>query len=170
MKKLLVLAVLMSGSLMAGERTILKDSKEFTVEVSEKTVLCSALGYGSEELKINIAALDGWTLLDHTNSRFGDNKGLPCMTAGLCKNRHGGWPENGFDLDEVLQNTPRKEKILVKREVIETRQKSVTGEGDQSFESCIRSLTEKLNTTVGGIKFAHQRTIQAETLPVESCK
>jgi len=158
MKILLVLAVLVSGSLMAGERVILKDSKEVDVEVSDKTVLCSALGYGNAELKINIAALDGWTIFDHSNVRFGDKRALPCMTAGECKEP---WKEDGFEINDVLQNNPRSEKIVIQRELTESR---------TLFDNaCVRSLRERLSTVVGGIPFHHERYGAESTLPAIAC-
>ncbi|MBY0416242.1 MAG: hypothetical protein K2Q18_18860, partial [Bdellovibrionales bacterium] len=102
MKKLIILAVLMTANAWAGSgsRVLLKDSKEMEAEVNNETVICSAKGYGLEELKINIKALDGWTILDHSNIRFGSLSKLPCMTAGACKPR---WNQNagGFSIDDV---------------------------------------------------------------------
>lgn len=164
MKKFLILAVLMTGNVWAGSRVILKDSKEFEVEVNNKTVLCSAKGYGLAELKINIKALDGWTILDHSNLRFGDRSGLPCMTAGACK---APWDESGFEIEDVIQANPRVEKIIVNRELTETR----TLETDDQGSRCIRFLTESLDTVVGGISFKHVRdTSTTEPLPAKACK
>lgn len=157
-----MLAVLMSSSVMAGERVILKDQKTFEVEVNQTTVRCSARGYGLEELKINIKDLDGWTLFDHSNILFGDFIGLPCMTAGLCSFSGG---EDGLNVDDVVQNNPRTETIVVSREVIESRH--VKNDGNDKI--CSRSLMEKLHTTVGGVKFDHQRGSTLEKLPLAAC-
>lgn len=168
MKKLLILALLATTNVWAdGSRTILKDSKALDAEISSETVLCSAKGYGLEELKINIRALDGWTILDHSNSRFGDLTGLPCMTAGACS-----FPgrKGGFKVEDVLQNNPRVEKIIVNRELIETRQMVTAEAGSENKLVCQKSLTEKLNTVVAGIKFAHSRTTTtSEPLSDEAC-
>lgn len=166
MKKFMMLAVLMSGNLMAGERTLLEDSKAMSAEVSNKTVICSALGYGMAELKINIKALDGWTILDHSNSRYGDRDGIPCMTAGACKPS---WdPEGqGFKIEDIIQNNPRIEKIVVKRKIIEVRN---LFDNEQGEKSCFRNLREELETVVGGIPFFHARVSPSEELPAKSCK
>lgn len=164
MKKFLVLAVvMMSANVMAGERLILDDQKEMNAEVNATTVLCSAKGYGLEELKINIKGLDGWTILDHSNIRFGDRSGLPCMTAGMCK--PWGTSGKGFEVEDVVQNNPRVEKVVVKRKLFEIRE--VFGEGDE--QGCFRNLREELETTVGGIPFHHKRFSTQEKLPTKAC-
>lgn len=160
----MMLAVLMSGNLMAGERVLLSDSKAIEAEVNKTTVLCSHLGYGMSELKINIKDLDGWTILDHSNFRFGDRSGLPCMTAGACKPS---WdPEGeGFEINDVLQNNPRVEKIVVSRKVIEVKELGET----EGRSQCFRSIREELETAVAGIPFHHRRVGLSETLPAKAC-
>jgi hypothetical protein len=152
MKKSLFLLLSISCNVWAEHRILLKDEKWMNADINTSTVICSPKGYASDELKINIKALDGWTLLDHSNLRFGSRSSLPCMTAGSCK---GVSSETGFSIDDVLKNNPRTEKILVKREVIESRYLEVRN----SVKYCSRSLTEKLDTLVAGIPFHHQRTI-----------
>ncbi|MBC7427437.1 MAG: hypothetical protein H7336_02425 [Bacteriovorax sp.] len=49
----------------------------------------------------DIKALNGWTILDHSNSRFGDLTGLPCMTAGACS--FGDRPGR-FKIEDILKN------------------------------------------------------------------
>jgi hypothetical protein len=164
MKMLLMLAaVIMSGNVLAGERVILKDSKAMEVSVNYETVKCSQLGYGSSELKINIAALDGWTIFDHSNSTFGDLAGLPCMTAGACKRTP---LTRGFVIEDVVQSNPRVETVVVNRVLTESRSETTDNEG---VKICERQLVEKLDTIVGGITFRHQRSGAHQTLPIESC-
>lgn len=159
MKNLLVLAVLMSSSVMAGERVVIQDQKTLDAEVSNKTVRCSAKGYGLEELKINIKGLSGWTMLDHSNRKFGDG-GEPCMTAGMCAGDLGA----GLSIDDVLQNNPRTEKITVFRKLTESRNIS-----NESSADCLRTFTENLKTTVGGVAFNHTRMSGQDVLPAEAC-
>ncbi len=163
MKKLLILAVMMSANVFAGERVILNDSKKMDAVVNEETVLCSALGYGLEELKINIAGLDGWTILDHSNIKFGDTRALPCMTAGHCKRRANG---PGLSVDSVLQSNPRVEGIVVNRVLVEVR-----NEGTNEFDEkvCYRTLREELKTIVGGVPFFHVRMSPSEEFPLNAC-
>ena len=148
---------------MGGERIILSDSKEMDAKISSVTVRCSALGYGTADLKINIKGLDGWTILDHSNVSFGDDSDLPCMTAGKCK-RFENSP--GFEINDVLQNNPRTERIIVNRILTESRE---PGLGSNDLRVCFRSLTEKLNTVVGGIAFYHKRVGALEELPLKAC-
>ncbi|MBC7712772.1 MAG: hypothetical protein H7177_05510 [Rhizobacter sp.] len=168
MKKLLLLTLLVTTNVWAdGSRTILKDSKAMDAEINNETVLCSAKGYGLAELKINIKGLDGWTILDHSNSRFGDERGLPCMTAGACSF---GGRNDGFSIGDIIKNNPRTEKIVVNRELIETRTMVTAEAGNETDLVCQRSLTEKLNTVVAGVKFNHSRTTATlEPLPSTAC-
>lgn len=167
MKKVLILTALLTITAAAhaknSEREILKDSKTFPAEVSNSTVRCSAVGYGNEELKINLSALDGWTLFDHTNANFGDIDGEPCMTAGLCK-RHG--LSHGFSVEDVIQNNPAIVTITVLRTVKEVKMETV----DQHNQRvCQRSLREELETTIRGIKFHHVRSGFDQNFPIEVC-
>ena len=165
MKKMLFLTLIINFNSWAQDRVLLNDQKWMNAEVNGSTVLCSAKGYGLEELKINIKSLDGWTLLDHTNLRFGSESRLPCMTAGACKSPVFG-NNTGFSIDDVIRNNPRIEKILVKRQVIESR--SLNNRDNVAF--CSRSLTEKLETVIAGIPFHHQRSIETgEELPASEC-
>lgn len=151
-----------SFNLFAGERIILQDQKIIDTEINRETVRCSAKGYGMAELKINIAALDGWTIFDHSNVSFGDRSNLPCMTAGLCKFQDEG---EGFDIDDVIQGKERIEKIVVERIVTESRNVTVI----DGFKVCERSLMEKLKTTVGGVEFHHARGGAEQNLPEKAC-
>lgn len=163
MKKLLVLAVLVSGNLFAGERVILKDSKIIEQEVSTETVRCSAIGYGLfSELKINMQELDGWTLFDHTNISFGD-KNIACMTAGKCQ---GIAVKNGLEIDDVIQSNPRIERVVVHREVLEVR---TLIDSSATLKVCQRRLVENLKTVIGGIDFKHSRGGAVEELPEDAC-
>ncbi len=163
MKNLLVLLALgMTTNLMASERLLLEDSKNIETEVSQKTVFCSRVGYGFEELKINIEALNGWTILDHSNTRFGDREGLPCMTAGPCATSQ----INGLGIDDIVQDNPRLEKIQINRKIFENKEITET----EGRKHCERSIREELKTVIGGVEFTHSRSSIPETLPVKACR
>ncbi len=157
--------ILFSISTYAGERVILQDSKKMEAEVSSKSVRCSSLGYGMQELKINLPALDGWTILDHSNVQFGDRSDLPCMTAGMCSGQWEG-QEDGFSINDVIQNNPRQETIVVHRTVTEIRQLS---EAQAGVKRCVRLLREDLKTEVGGIPFTHSRVSPEQTMREKAC-
>ena len=146
-----------------SDRVILKDSKTFETEVSTATVRCTQIGYSMPELKINLAALDGWTLFDHTNSQVGEF-GEPCMTAGMCSENP---TDGGFTIGDLIQNRPGKEVITVQREVIESKYESKDG---QNQDVCERWLSENLQTKVRGIEFRHSRTGPAQIFPIEACR
>ncbi len=162
---LLVITVLGSLNTWAkdSQRVILSDSKTFENIVSEETVRCSEVGYGVKELKINLAALDGWTLFDHSNAQVGEF-GEPCMTAGRCQ---GPGAPSGLKLEDLIKGNPGKEIVKVDREVIEWKTEAQHFNGT---ESCNRSLTENLTTTIRGIKFRHSRSSQTESFPIEACR
>ena len=166
MKKIIACLILVSAvNVMASEqktRLLLKDSKVLSVELNDETVRCSAFGYGQSELKVNIKGLDGWTLLDHSNIRFGDANPLPCMTAGVC-----GQEDNDLSVEKILHGNPRTEKVTVNREVSEV--KFVTTGTAAGPKACQRQLVETLETVVGGVPFKHSRSIMAELLPLASC-
>lgn len=159
----LFLSLAFSLNTIAGERIILEDSKAMIAKVDRKHVRCSARGYGLAELKINLEGLDGWTLFDHTNDNFGDRTGLPCMTAGACKN--GSW-DDGISIDDIIQGNERSENIVVNRKVTEIRELSK----ENGEDVCIRLLRENIDTQVGGIPFTHVRVGAQETFPARACR
>ena len=165
--KTLIMTIALLGTFNAwakdSQRVILADSKTFLTEVSNTTVRCSEIGYGSKELKINLSGLDGWTLFDHTNSLAGEF-GEPCMTAGLCKRVPNG---PGFNIGDLVQDNPGSELITVSRNVIESKNE---GKDTENNDVCVRSLTENLTTSVRGIKFKHTRYGESQNFPVEVCR
>lgn len=165
--KTIIMTIALLGTLNAWakdtQRVILSDSKTFSTMVSTGTVRCSEIGYGTKELKINLAALDGWTLFDHTNAQAGEF-GEPCMTAGICKRTP---TSQGFSVNDLVQNNPGNELITVSRTVTENRTESKDQDGN---DICSRSLTEYLTTSVRGIKFEHTRWGAQENFPIEVCR
>ena len=166
--KTLIMTITLLGTINAwakdSQRVILADSKTFLTEVSTNTVRCSQLGYGAKELKINLAALDGWTLFDHTNSHVGEF-GEPCMTAGQCK--RGPNDQTGFTIDDLVQSNPGNEVITVFRNVIESKTETKDSEGN---DVCSRALTENITATIRGIKFQHTRWGAEQNFPIEVCR
>jgi hypothetical protein len=166
MKVLFSLSLICSLNLFASERVILSDSIAIKAEVNDQTVRCSSRGYGLEELKINLKELDGKTVLNHSNVLFGDLKPEPCLTAGVCKYVFPELPDlPGFEVSDVVQNNPRVESIIVKREIIEKRE-LITVDDEQK---CQRSISEKLHTIVGNIAFDHIRFGLLEKFPASFC-
>ena len=151
----------------AGSRVILKDNKTVATQVANETVRCSETGYGAKLLKINIAALDGWTLFDHSNNQFGEF-GEPCMSAGQCK---APWNPDGLTVESLVQNNPGLETITIDREVIETKHIGQIHDGNGGEkEACVRQLIENLKTTVRGVQFTHSRSGAREEFDVQVCR
>lgn len=134
---------------------------KINAEVSEKTVRCSAVGYGAIQLKINLHELKGRTIFDHSNSRFGEFS-EPCMTAGFCV---GFGHDRVFTIEDIIQSNPRVEQIEV-IQTVSSSQRLVDSEGPQR---CVKTLFEDLKTVIGDIEFHHQRQGQIESLPEKAC-
>lgn len=164
MKRFISIVIIISSqAVWAVERVIQSDEKTFSTEISAATVRCSELGYGLKELKINLAALDGWTLFDHSNSAFGEF-GEPCMTAGMCRRTPTG---PGFSVSDLVGNNPGHEVITVRRRVSEIRTEA---KDEQGQGICIRSLREDLSTQIRGIEFHHSRSGAEQNFAVEYCR
>lgn len=175
MKKWLFIGLLTTQA-MAGERVLISDSKVADVTLNKTSVRCSALGYGMAELKINIPALDGWTLFDHSNINLGDFGGEPCMTAGSCKRGTVKRPGNtGFSVEDILGNIENTQvsRILIKRKIVEVKD---LGKDEQGNDVCLRHIQERLETDVpradgnGLIHFSHLRHGLHETFPAKVCQ
>lgn len=171
MKTFLLLAFF-SSNLIAAERVLVSDTKVTDVTLNTTSVRCSAIGYRMPELKINIKALDGWTLFDHSNVRAGDFAGQPCMTAGTCKFSGDG---EGLSIDDILfgETRSRVERIKVHRQIVEVK---VIGKNENDADVCLRHIEERLQANVGRgdgngvIKFSHLRSGLAENFPLSVCQ
>jgi hypothetical protein len=158
-------------SIFASERILLSDSKIATIELNQTNVRCSAIGYGLAELKVNIKALDGWTLFNHSNINSGDLQGLPCMTAGACKRFDN--DKNGLSIEDIILSGTRTETIKVNRQIVEVKTKM---KNEENMDVCHRRVEERLQTSVtrengnGKINFTHVRFGIDENFPLEFCK
>ena len=174
MKKLLFISAtaLLTLNLMAAERILISDSKITDVTMNRTSIRCSQLGYGLAELKINIPALDGWTIFDHSNINAGDFQGEPCMTAGACK-RNAKLP--GFSIEDILgvPEQERTERIKVNRKIVEVKD---LGKDENGNDICNRHIEERLATDVGRgdgngrIQFTHVRFGLEQTFPASVCQ
>ncbi len=172
MKKYLLFALLsLTTQLIAAERILISDSKVTDVTLNNSSVRCSALGYGLAELKINIPALDGWTLFDHSNINAGDFPGEPCMTAGACK----AFSRGGFSIEDILGTveSTKVERLKINRQIVEVKD---LGKDEQGNSICERHIEERLQTAVSKadglsvIRFKHTRAGLHETFPASVCR
>jgi hypothetical protein len=172
MKKFLFIALFFTNHLMASERILISDSKVSDVTINNTSIRCSALGYGMAELKINIPALDGWTVFDHSNINAGDFGGQPCMTAGACRRNA---KTGGFSIDDILgvPSQERVETVKVNRKLVEVKELSKDESGN---DICVRHIEERLLANVnrgdgnGVIRFTHLRSGLIENFPVSVCQ
>jgi len=168
----LFISCALSAQTMAAERILISDIKTADVLLNNTSVRCSALGYGLEELKINIPALDGWTLFDHSNINAGDFPGEPCMTAGMCKRAP---RKGGFSIEDILGSNDgqRVERLKIRRQIVEIKE---LGKDENGTDVCHRRIEERLQTEVsknsdeGQIQFHHVRSGLNETFPARVCQ
>ncbi len=169
MKKIIILGMFLAMNAYGAERVLLSDFKDAAVTLNESSVRCSAFGYGMAELKVNIKALDGWTLFDHSNVRQGDFRGQPCMTAGACRP----FGDPGFSVEDILGTSSRTENIRVFRKIVEVKNRSKNEAGN---DICLRHIEERLLTQVnrgdfkGKIQFNHVRSGIEEVFPISICQ
>lgn len=132
---------------------ILRDEQvPSTLQLDEQSVRCSALGYGTSQLKISVPDLKWVAIFDHIN--VGESE--PCMSAGLCTPERnpesligGGVKSTSVTLHHVL-----KEVYTL----------------DLAAKTCQRTLKENLDTLVEGIPFFHERSADLGSFPFEFCE
>lgn len=137
-------------------RVSLQDKFTAPLDLNTETVRCSQVGYGMEELKISVPVLKWMAIFDHAN--IGEEQ--PCMTAGACKAM---WMEDGHTVEEFLARISGPQIAEIQRVLSE----SFALNHDQ--RSCKRTLSESLETTVGGVKFNHVVSKHIGDLPFEAC-
>lgn len=162
MKTLLTLTALFTSLSVLAANT---EKKEYlihnkdvktTVHLNDKTVRCSALGYGVSELKISVPALDYLAFFDHSN--IGESE--PCMTAGMCTFRNTG---DGNRVSDILDPNKPSEEIeinMILKEVYYINH-------DQ--KSCSRAIEESLKSDLRGKTFTHFRSKSLGDYPYSLC-
>ena len=137
-------------------RVSLKDKFTAHLNLNTDSVRCSHIGYGAEELKISVPALKHLAVFDHAN--VGESE--PCMTAGSCK---ASWNTDGHTVEDFLAIVSGPQLATIERVLTE----SFTVNFDQ--RTCNRSMSEFLETSVGGVKFTHLVFKRIGDLPFEIC-
>jgi MYXO-CTERM domain-containing protein len=132
--------------------TIVHDSTTTTsIELSPNTVLCSSADYGSLHLKVLIPKLASLTLLDHQN--FG--AGAPCVAAGQCK--PGNMPSDIIDPANPSENVTMHVKAVR------------LDETDVAAQTCTTYLVERVNVTIRGFEFKHERSVELGSRAFSDC-
>jgi len=134
-------ALLLAANLLVANETVVHDTTtDVTVTLDDQTVLCSSADYGALFLKVLIPQLASLTLLDHQNT----GAGAPCVAAGLCE--PGNEPSDIIDDDEPTETVALNVKAV--------RQDLV----DETAQTCDTYLIERVNVTIRGVAFTHERT------------
>ncbi|HTL32727.1 MAG TPA: MYXO-CTERM sorting domain-containing protein [Kofleriaceae bacterium] len=115
------------------------------------TVLCSSADYGALFLKVLIPDLARLTLLDHQNI----GAGAPCVASGQCK--PGNMPANIIVAGDPIERVD----VNVKEVRLD--------EADSVAMTCNTTLIEKVQVTIRGIQFFHQRELPLGSRPFSDC-
>jgi MYXO-CTERM domain-containing protein len=145
-----------SASLAAAfptyEETVIHDTTTAVeIKLDATTVLCSAADYGALYLKVGMPELAKLTLLDHQN--IGAN--APCVAAGVCT--------TGNQPEDIIDPTKPTEVVQINVKAIRL------DEADQAAQTCNTMLIERVNVTIRGVDFTHQREADLGSRRFEDC-
>jgi len=118
-----------------------------------ETVICSHADYSANFLKVLIPELASITLLDHQNR----DAGAPCVAAGECA------PFGDHAPSDILDDADTDETVDIT--VRETR----VDEIDHDAQTCTTSLRERVDLTIRGVPFAHERFASLGSRPYGDC-
>ncbi len=121
--------------------------------LTPETVICSHADYSASFLKVLIPELAAITLLDHQNR----DAGAPCVAAGECA------PFGDHAPSDILDDADTDETVDIT--VRETR----VDEIDHDAQTCTTSLRERVDLTIRGVPFAHERSTSLGTRPYGDC-
>ena len=134
-----------------AETIVHKTSTTTSIQLNTETVLCSAADYSGLHLKVLIPKLASLTLLDHQNT----GAGAPCVAAGACG--PGRMPADVID--------PNKPSETVTLNVTAVRR----DETDTEAMTCETELVERVNVTIRGFEFKHERSSWIASRPFSDC-
>jgi uncharacterized protein (TIGR03382 family) len=145
-------ALLLAANLIVANETVVHDTTtNVDLTLDESTVLCSSADYGALFLKVLIPQLAQLTLLDHQNT----GAGAPCVASGLC--------EAGNEPSDIIDSSDPNETVAVNVKAV--RQDMV----DTDAQTCDTYLIERVNVTIRGIAFTHERTAPLGSRAYSDC-
>jgi uncharacterized protein (TIGR03382 family) len=134
-----------------AETIVHRTSTTTSVALNSETVLCSTADYSGQHLKVLIPKLASLTLLDHQN--FG--AGAPCVSAGACG--PGRMPSDVID--------PNNPSETVTLNITAVRR----DETDVQAQTCETELIERVNVTIRGLEFKHERSVWLGSRALSDC-
>lgn len=171
-KGILATLILLTGAAQARnietkEIELVNVTHRINLDLNEKSVRCSSLGYGGRELKISVLDLELISFFDHSNS----GEAEPCMTAGMMSCGQFSFPSD-FDLFPVSNEesgvlTRFRSLGRVEADLHQVMKERVHIDHDK--KTCQRTLVENVETMVDGVKFTHQRFGSLGAYPFEIC-
>jgi len=154
MKFLWILAILPTMVLAETyqQEVTLKDSTTLVaIELNDKSVFCTTLGYGTNQLKVSVPDLDWIAHFDHRVV----GEGLPCITAGECRGNL--QPGKFIDANDPVVLAPVR--VVLKQ----------TLNIDDAQHVCTQTLSEDVTSLIRGQVFKHFRAGKPTPLDYAKC-
>lgn len=155
MKTLIAAAVLLFPLVVNAEtvdKEVSRQTTDITVALHPSSVRCSALGYGSPELKVDVPDLDWAAVFNHRQL----GEGEPCMAAGACTSTN----TPGRVLAGGEGDVPAQ-VLVVHTEV---------GTIDKVHATCTRELVEELTMQLRGLTFTHRKSTPLAPWTAAECR
>lgn len=149
------------------ERELFRKTHQINLDLNEKSVRCSDLGYGNVQLKISVNDLEWISFFDHSNR----GEAEPCMTAGMMSCAQfdlSDFPDLGDAFqqqDDVLKRFRALGKVKTQLQQILKETYSM----DHQEQTCQRVLEETVETEVDGTIFTHYRSGRLGEFPYDIC-
>lgn len=140
------------------KKIISDETYDINITMNPTTVQCLVGDYSASSLKIVVPELKWYTSLDHTSTGAAG----PCITAGACNGSFGSGKDSRLPL---LTDATRPFEDIKLRVV-----KSEVFQRIPENNICSHTYLEEVSSTIRGIDFKHQRSIELSTLDLAHCK
>lgn len=147
-----------SGEVKSYERTLSNQTHDLEIALDETTVRCLVGDYGASSLKISVPELRDLTVFDHTTA--GETE--PCINAGMCATKFNG--NRGLTPRMILRFEEPTEEVSMTVVLTETLTINVV------HKDCYKRLSEKVNSKVRGLQFAHEDGEQSVEVDYQTCR
>lgn len=159
---LLLVAQTATASTLRVEKVLVEQNFQISVPLTTETVRCSAIGYGSSELKVSVPDLKWISPFNHAN----DGELEPCMTAGRCARTLVGFGSSDPTQtpDFVIQTAGPQAKTTLHRKLIEVYVLNT------AERKCRRTLLERVEMSIAGKSFTHSRSADMGEFAFDLCE